>query len=439
MALPQVQVQQNAQTADVQSKDAASVPKKIDDVKARQFRKKIKAALKERNSLKGDNENTNTKGLEKKILLTQPMVKKGEKRDLKLVITEGRSKFPEVKLNERPKKKVPGIEEKQKDDFEKLNEEDFNTDNVSVIESVVRQDEQTVEIELKNPELLEMQAGESGRLQDAVPEKGEGNSETGLKVDPLAGDKKGKTAKDVKKTGRGEKGDVFVIDRRRGGNRNTDIRQQMAGRRAEQAEAQGDHNDSFHFESASGDSSVETGDAFSGEDNLNVVLKGDGSAITAEGDGGKVQAPISREIQSQLAKQLKEGVNREVVKQTGIILKDNNEGEIRLILKPEALGKVKIRLHLQDNNIVGRIIVENNSVKEIFEQNLSDLTRSLAESGFKTAGLEVSVSGEDRGKGWEQDENQENGSKKRHLAVLAESVPTTKSSIYGDSQINLMI
>jgi flagellar hook-length control protein FliK len=81
----------------------------------------------------------------------------------------------------------------------------------------------------------------------------------------------------------------------------------------------------------------------------------------------------------------------EVVKQTGIILKDGGAGEIRLVLKPENLGSVRIRLSLSESSLEGRIVVDNNSVKDLVESSLDNLKNALRQEGFQTASLEVSV------------------------------------------------
>ncbi len=94
-----------------------------------------------------------------------------------------------------------------------------------------------------------------------------------------------------------------------------------------------------------------------------------------------------------LDRQLQDKGTQELTKSIRFVLKDNKEGEIKLILKPEALGKVRINLNLHENNIVGKIIVENSNVRQVFLNNLADLTRSLEESGFDTASLDVSVGG----------------------------------------------
>jgi flagellar hook-length control protein FliK len=111
-----------------------------------------------------------------------------------------------------------------------------------------------------------------------------------------------------------------------------------------------------------------------------------------------IQEPVTKQEQSQLLKQLKTMGNKEVVKQASVILKNNNSAEIRLNLKPDKMGNVRIRLHLQDNNIVGKIIVDNSSVKEVFEQNLESLYKGFRQEGFDTASLNVSVGDGQAGK-----------------------------------------
>lgn len=122
---------------------------------------------------------------------------------------------------------------------------------------------------------------------------------------------------------------------------------------------------------------------------------------------------------SALMKQLEDSINNKIVKQSSVILKDSNSGEIKLILKPEALGKVRIRLSLNDNRIAGQIIVENAAVKEIFEQNLQSLERAFKENGFDTTSLNVSVGGHGTGSG-----DREGRDIKKQIETIEEIIPT---------------
>ncbi len=79
------------------------------------------------------------------------------------------------------------------------------------------------------------------------------------------------------------------------------------------------------------------------------------------------------------------------VKRSSIILKDNGSGEIRLILKPESLGDIKIKLNITENHIAGKIVVENNSMKQLIESHLTDLKTALNSDGFRNSSFDVSV------------------------------------------------
>jgi flagellar hook-length control protein FliK len=102
-------------------------------------------------------------------------------------------------------------------------------------------------------------------------------------------------------------------------------------------------------------------------------------------------APRSLTLQTPLER-LREMAGSELARSAGIILR-NGGGEIRLVLKPESLGSVRVRLNLSDNVIDGKIIVDNPAVKHVLEGSLDSLTRALSAEGFQTASLSVSVGG----------------------------------------------
>ncbi len=95
-----------------------------------------------------------------------------------------------------------------------------------------------------------------------------------------------------------------------------------------------------------------------------------------------------------LSRELREGGNDQIVRQIRMSLSDGGKGEIRLFLKPEHLGRVRIALDLNENHIAGRILVENNTVRQAFLDNMNDLVRSFRESGFDAASLDVGLENE---------------------------------------------
>jgi flagellar hook-length control protein FliK len=106
-----------------------------------------------------------------------------------------------------------------------------------------------------------------------------------------------------------------------------------------------------------------------------------------------------------LARELHENLNGDIVRHASVILKNGGEGLIRLSLKPEHLGNVKIRLEMTENKIVGRITVESNEALRAFEQEIRSLEQAFRDSGFEGASLEMAVSsgsGQDgTGRQWE--------------------------------------
>ena len=107
---------------------------------------------------------------------------------------------------------------------------------------------------------------------------------------------------------------------------------------------------------------------------------------------GRAQTPTpeASALASRPAQNFEQRFIPEFVKQTGIILKEGGNGEIRLVLKPENLGSIRIRLALSESSLEGRIVVDNNSVKELVESSLDNLKNALRLEGYQT-NLEVSV------------------------------------------------
>jgi len=102
---------------------------------------------------------------------------------------------------------------------------------------------------------------------------------------------------------------------------------------------------------------------------------------------------------SALPRSLQERLLPEIVQRASIVLREGGEGEIRLVLKPEHLGSVRIRLHLGESSLEGRIVVDNINVKELLDANLEQLKSALRQEGYASANIDVTVSGGGEGGG----------------------------------------
>ncbi len=97
-------------------------------------------------------------------------------------------------------------------------------------------------------------------------------------------------------------------------------------------------------------------------------------------------------FQDMLARELRDGLNTEIVRHASLVLKENGEGLIRLSLRPESLGDIKIRLEMADNKVTGRIVLESEEALKAFEKEIRSLEQSFMDSGFDSASLEMALS-----------------------------------------------
>ncbi len=135
-----------------------------------------------------------------------------------------------------------------------------------------------------------------------------------------------------------------------------------------------------------------------------------------ETDGQSFQSMLSQELKNNAA---------DFVKTGQIILKNNNEGLIRLTLHPETLGNVKISLEVSgDRKITGKIVVSSREAYEAFNENLDGLSDAFVQGGFQSAGFDLS---------WSDSSGSGNG------RGDADAQAAAKSPFYADSIPDVML
>ncbi len=144
------------------------------------------------------------------------------------------------------------------------------------------------------------------------------------------------------------------------------------------------------------DTGLETAvkDTGSGTAEMTISFRDDGPGRQGGGmyrltDGAESR---SMSFQEALTQQLRSNA-QDFVRAGQIVLRDHDSGSIRLNLHPESLGHVRINLELNDRKISGRIVVSSKEAYEAFRESLDGIREAFADSGFDSAGFDLSWSG----------------------------------------------
>jgi flagellar hook-length control protein FliK len=136
----------------------------------------------------------------------------------------------------------------------------------------------------------------------------------------------------------------------------------------------------------------------SGTAEMQLSLTDSGQALVQglfDNTDGKNAAPQESLFSSMLSAEIERAAN-DFVKAGSIVLRDNNAGNINLVLHPETLGDVKIHLKLTDNVIAGQILVTSEDAYRAFKNSLETLKAAFQSGGFEAGQFDLS---------WSQNEN----------------------------------
>ena len=117
------------------------------------------------------------------------------------------------------------------------------------------------------------------------------------------------------------------------------------------------------------------------------------------------EVKASSALENMLARELHQNFNGDIVRHASMALRDGGEGTIKIALKPESLGNVKIRLEMTENKITGHIVVESEEALNAFRKEISSLEQAFRDSGFSNADLNLSLNSEGQNAWQEQEES----------------------------------
>ncbi len=88
-----------------------------------------------------------------------------------------------------------------------------------------------------------------------------------------------------------------------------------------------------------------------------------------------------------------EKVLRQVVKATKITISRGRE-EVRMLLKPERLGWLRVRIAVEGQKVTARIVVENEGMRDLLESNVRNLHQALQNQNLKVSQIVVDLQGD---------------------------------------------
>ena len=200
----------------------------------------------------------------------------------------------------------------------------------------------------------------------------------------------------LNKTGTGEKEGRNRLEEARGRRRGAAVEvRDFRG-----AESRAEHalqGDSLHRTAAA--DGRQTAEGGNREITLELHLPNQGNPAQAAESAANAnwETKAGQAFEDLLARELHQNFNNDIVRHASMALRDNGEGTIRLALKPETLGNVKIRLEMAENKITGHIVVESEEALRAFEREIHSLEQAFKDSGFDGANLQMSLAADGRG------------------------------------------
>jgi flagellar hook-length control protein FliK len=128
-------------------------------------------------------------------------------------------------------------------------------------------------------------------------------------------------------------------------------------------------------------------------------------ARSATGSGAVAEAapdgPSAAPDKESIARTGRTGVFDQIVQRAAVQLK-NDHGEISIDLKPDFLGRVRMQISTEHQQVTVRILTELASVRDMIETGLPQLKSELQSQGLQVERLEVAVADDHRQRDWQQ-------------------------------------
>jgi flagellar hook-length control protein FliK len=121
-----------------------------------------------------------------------------------------------------------------------------------------------------------------------------------------------------------------------------------------------------------------------------------------------VNPEIAKDVISQLSKNMKLAVK-------------GNKKELMVHIKPPELGKVQMKLSMENGKLTAKFAVDNEKVLQMLENNRVTLTRQLEQTGLSIENIDIEL--------------QQGGHSKENMQNFLENVKNGKSGSTGSTNI----
>jgi flagellar hook-length control protein FliK len=184
------------------------------------------------------------------------------------------------------------------------------------------------------------------------------------------------------------------------------VKTEQAAQNAANASGKSERSSSDHNNSHNTD--INTADRSLFSDITSTLIENSDELNTADIDTnddsqgvGEVKSEIAKEVAARETERAatafsrldNEAIFRKLTERMNNALRAGVQ-EIRMTLRPEALGEVRMSIRMQGDMVVAQMQVENRQVKALVEDNLQSLKDELAKQNINLGGFSVDVSGD---------------------------------------------
>jgi flagellar hook-length control protein FliK len=162
-------------------------------------------------------------------------------------------------------------------------------------------------------------------------------------------------------------------------------------------------------------------------------------AVSKDGEKTRTDVPLDVTVHNQAVPSMnsdiaetnrthinKEDLFSQIAEKSKMAL-NNGNGEMEFSLKPEHLGKLHLKVSLENQLVTAKFVAESQQVKEVIETNLNQLRRNLQDNGIQVDRLTVSVDQQNNGNAFQNASHNQDGTAYGQSSTLVKHEVASRS------------